>query len=74
VLVFGGCRDKFTEPEIEELKGFVARGGSLLFLMGEGGDPAAGSNVNAVLEDYGLVVQPDAVVRTVYYKYAAFGT
>ena len=69
IVVFGGPREKFTEHEIEELKSFVTKGGSLVFLVGEGGDAAAGSNVNSVVEEYGMAVQADAVVRTVYYKY-----
>jgi intraflagellar transport protein 52 len=49
------CR--FTEHEIEELKSFVNKGGSLLFLVGEGGDPASCSNVNAVVGEYGITVE-----------------
>jgi intraflagellar transport protein 52 len=48
---------RFTEHEIEELKSFVNKGGSLLFLVGEGGDPASGSNVNAVVGEYGITVE-----------------
>ena len=68
VMVFGGPREKFTEHEIEELKAFVNKGGSLVFFVGEGGDPSGPSNVNSVVEEYGITIQPDCVVRTVYYK------
>lgn len=67
LLLLTTCR--FTEHEIEELKAFVNKGGSLVFFVGEGGDVAAGSNVNSVVEEYGMTVMGDAVVRTVYYKY-----
>jgi intraflagellar transport protein 52 len=39
-----------------------------VFFVGEGGDNTNKTNVNAVIEDYGISIQPDAVVRTVYYK------
>eukprot|EP00614_Pseudopedinella_elastica_P017812 CAMPEP_0172646564 /NCGR_PEP_ID=MMETSP1068-20121228/240309_1 /TAXON_ID=35684 /ORGANISM="Pseudopedinella elastica, Strain CCMP716" /LENGTH=257 /DNA_ID=CAMNT_0013460829 /DNA_START=383 /DNA_END=1153 /DNA_ORIENTATION=- len=69
IIVFGGPRERFTENEMDELKGFVNKGGSVVFFVGEGGDGAAGTNVNAVIEEYGMEVKQDAVVRTVYYKY-----
>jgi intraflagellar transport protein 52 len=50
------------------LKSFVSKGGSIVFFVGEGGDNTNKTNVNAVIEDYGISIQPDAVVRTVYYK------
>jgi intraflagellar transport protein 52 len=69
VLVFGGPRERFTEHEIEELKSYVAKGGSLVFFVGEGGDTTNNTNMNAVIQDYGISIKSDAVVRTVYYKY-----
>lgn len=69
LMVFGGPREKFTEHEIQQLKVFVRKGGSVLFLVGEGGDEALGTNVNSVVEEYGMAVRQDSVVRTVYYKY-----
>uniref|UniRef100_A0A7S2W697 Intraflagellar transport protein 52 homolog n=1 Tax=Rhizochromulina marina TaxID=1034831 RepID=A0A7S2W697_9STRA len=69
LMVFGCPREKFTEAEIDGLKGFVERGGSILFLAGEGGDAATGSNLNDVTSHFGMTVRNDSVVRTVYYKY-----
>mmetsp|Transcript_22150 Transcript_22150/g.28885 ORF Transcript_22150/g.28885 Transcript_22150/m.28885 type:complete len:520 (-) Transcript_22150:119-1678(-) len=69
ILVFGGPRERFTEHEIEELKSFVSKGGSVVFFVGEGGDNTNKTNVNSVIEDFGISVKSDAVVRTVYYKY-----
>jgi intraflagellar transport protein 52 len=69
LMVFGGPRERFTEHEIQQLKMFVKKGGSALFLVGEGGDDALGTNINAVVEEFGMAVRQDSVVRTVYYKY-----
>lgn len=54
---------------MDVLHRFVAEGGSLLFLVGEGGDERAGSGVNAVTEGLGIAVNADCVVRTVFHKY-----
>jgi len=69
VMVFGAPRERFTEADIDGLKGYVARGGSVLILAGEGGDAASGANVNDVIEQFGMSLRNDSVVRTVYYKY-----
>jgi intraflagellar transport protein 52 len=41
----------------------------VLFLAAEGGERESGSNVNKFLSNYGIKVNTDAAVRTVYYKY-----
>lgn len=69
LLVFGGPREKFTTSEFSALKQYLDRGGSILYLCGEGGDAQSNSNFNYLLEDYGMSVNSDAVVRSVYYKY-----
>ena len=69
LMIFGGPRERFTEHEIQQLKTFVKKGGSVLLLVGEGGDEALGTNVNSIIEEYGMTVRQDSVVRTVYYKY-----
>mmetsp|Transcript_15415 Transcript_15415/g.21262 ORF Transcript_15415/g.21262 Transcript_15415/m.21262 type:complete len:474 (+) Transcript_15415:247-1668(+) len=69
VLVLGAPRDKFTSSELETLKAFVTGGGSLLVLMGEGGEPKHGTNINYLLEEFGISFNSDSVVRTVHYKY-----
>ena len=38
VLVFGGPREMFTAPEFEVLKQYLADGGNVLLMMGEGGE------------------------------------
>lgn len=69
VIIFGGPRRKFTVNEFDALKQYIEKGGSLLFLLGEGGESRFDTNINFLLEDYGIMVNNDSVVRTAYYKY-----
>lgn len=69
VLVLGCPKERFTASEFEVLKRFVHSGGSLLVLLNEGGEEKAGTNINYLLEEFGISVNNDAVVRTTHYKY-----
>ncbi|KAH9363974.1 hypothetical protein HPB48_006978 [Haemaphysalis longicornis] len=69
VLVLGGPRQKFTEAEFSALREFLTQGGRLLVMVGEGGERRFQTNINFLLEEYGIVVNSDAVVRTAYHKY-----
>lgn len=69
VFVLAGPRHKFTESEFGALREFVGGGGRLLVLLGEGGERRFQTNINFLLEEHGIVVNSDAVVRTVYHKY-----
>ncbi|KXJ27589.1 intraflagellar transport protein 52 homolog [Exaiptasia diaphana] len=69
VLVFGGPRKKFTAMEFDAIKQYIEGGGNVLVMMGEGGEARFDTNINFLLEDYGIMVNNDSVVRTVYYKY-----
>jgi intraflagellar transport protein 52 len=81
-VVFGGPTEKFrenevtklqqkalTETKIKALKGYLDKGGSILYFSGEGGDDATGTNFNYFLEAYGIEVNTDAVIRSAYMKY-----
>ena len=41
----------------------------LLLSLGDGGEGKYETNINFLLEDYGIMVNSDSVVRTSYYKY-----
>ncbi|KAI8894454.1 hypothetical protein BC833DRAFT_604835 [Globomyces pollinis-pini] len=69
LIVFGAPREKFSTAEFTALKGFLERGGSILYMTGEGGETAYNTNFNYLLEEYGMAVNPDSMTRTVYYKY-----
>ncbi|XP_034099419.2 intraflagellar transport protein 52 homolog [Drosophila albomicans] len=69
IFVLAGPQDRFTEDEFEVLKEYVDQwGGSLLVLLGEGGEQEFNTNVNFFLEQYGIYINNDNVVRPHYYK------
>jgi len=69
LLIFAGPREMFTSDEFAAIKEYLSGGGSLLLLLGEGGEGKHNTNVNYLLEEFGISVNNDAVVRTVYHKY-----
>ncbi|ETK82527.1 hypothetical protein F441_12369 [Phytophthora nicotianae CJ01A1] len=69
VLVFAGIRERFSSTEFATLKEFLNGGGSILLMLGEGGEQTFDTNLNGWLKDFGIFVNPDAVIRTVYHKY-----
>ncbi|KAJ3264992.1 Intraflagellar transport protein 52 [Chytriomyces hyalinus] len=69
LLIFGAPREKFSMSEFGALKTFLEKGGSILYLAGEGGESEYNTNFNYLLEEYGMMVNSDSVTRTVFYKY-----
>ena len=69
LVIFGAPREKFSAAEFDAIKTYVNEGGSALFFLGEGGEGRYGTNINYLLEQFGIAVNSDSVVRTVYYKY-----
>ncbi|KAG8439890.1 hypothetical protein GDO86_005886 [Hymenochirus boettgeri] len=67
--ITAGPREKFTAAEFEALKHFLEGGGSILVMLGEGGESKHDTNINFLLEEYGIMVNNDSVVRNIYYKY-----
>lgn len=63
VLVLAHPTQPFTADELEELKAYFESGGRVLVLLGEGGESRTGTNINYFLEEYGMTVCADAVVR-----------
>lgn len=68
-MVFSGPRQMFTKAEFDALSHFLERGGSLLVLGQEGGEGRMNTNINYLLEQYGMSLNGDGVVRTNFYKY-----
>ena len=64
-----GPRKMFTSTEFALLKQHVESGNAVLIMMGEGGEPSYKTNINYFLEDYGIAVNTDSVIRLEYYKY-----
>jgi intraflagellar transport protein 52 len=67
VILFAGPRERFLEDEVKALHEYLDHGGSVIFIVGEGGDKM--SNINSITEKYGIKFVEDCVCRTVYYKY-----
>lgn len=51
------------------MKDFVTSGGSLMVLLAESGENAFDTNINFLLEEFGMNINADTVVRQHYYKY-----
>ncbi|XP_077459685.1 intraflagellar transport protein 52 homolog [Stigmatopora argus] len=64
-----GPREKFTVSELDVLKHYLDGGGNVLVMLGEGGEKKFDTNINFLLEEFGIMVNSDAVFRTRYYKY-----
>jgi len=69
LVIFAGPREMYSKDEFEAIKEYLSNGGSVLMMLGEGGEGKHTTNVNYLLEEYGISFNPDAVVRTVYHKY-----
>eukprot|EP00440_Ansanella_granifera_P033437 gb/GFBE01036280.1/.p1 GENE.gb/GFBE01036280.1/~~gb/GFBE01036280.1/.p1 ORF type:complete len:453 (+),score=141.61 gb/GFBE01036280.1/:1-1359(+) len=69
LVIFAGPREMFSVDEFAAIKDYLNEGGSILFCVGEGGEGKSNTNVNYLLEEFGMSVNNDAVVRTVYHKY-----
>jgi len=54
--VLAGPREKFTENEINHLKKYLESGGSIMVLLGEGGEKRFNTNINFFLEEYGIMI------------------
>lgn len=67
--ITAGPREKFTASEMEVLKHYLDEGGNVIVMLGEGGESKFDTNINFLLEDFGVTVNSDSVVRNVYYKY-----
>ncbi|KAB0804768.1 hypothetical protein PPYR_01738 [Photinus pyralis] len=68
ILILPGCRNPFSESEIEAMKKYLDQGGKILVLLYESNQDDI-SNVNIILEHYGMVPNMDSLIRTHYYKY-----
>ena len=69
LFIIGGPREMFNAQELKHLKEYVSNGGSLLVMLGEGGESKFNTNINYLLEQFGISVNNDTVIRTVYHKY-----
>lgn len=56
LIVLPGPSESFTEIEMMCLKTFIEDGGSILVTLGEGGEKAFQTNINFLLEEFGIMI------------------
>ncbi|KZC05375.1 Intraflagellar transport protein 52 like protein, partial [Dufourea novaeangliae] len=66
VLVLPGPQNKFTELEMNSIRTFLNSSGHILVMLGEGGEKNSNTNVNFLLEEFGIMVNNDNVIRMSY--------
>lgn len=54
--MFGEPCQKFTTDDFVNLKEFIDKGGSILYMGGEGGENSSNTNFNYLLEEYGMTI------------------
>lgn len=68
ILVLPGPLSKFTELEMNSIRTFLNSGGNVLVMLGEGGENKSNTNINFLLEEFGIMVNNGMFVNT-YIKY-----
>lgn len=56
LIVFGAPRAMFSEAEFNCLRKFIDIGGSVLVMFTEGGEKELHTNINYLLEEFGIMV------------------
>lgn len=67
-IVFAAPKKKFEKDEMDVLKAFMEEGGAVLILANEGKESVDFKHINNFTEQFGIVVNHDAIVRTVYFR------
>ena len=68
-VVFGNPQQKFTAAEFEVLKQYLGDGGSIVILSSEGGESRNSTNLNYLIEEFGININSDCVIRLSHDKY-----
>ena len=55
--------------QLTALSAYLTGGGSVLVMSAEGGDGKQGSNIGDFTAEFGIAINSDIVLRTVFYKY-----
>ncbi|KAJ1485697.1 hypothetical protein T484DRAFT_1792526 [Baffinella frigidus] len=58
-------RERRRRVSVSAIKGFLESGNSVVIMLGEGGEGKYGTNINYLLEEYGMAVNPDCARGTV---------
>lgn len=69
LVILGGPREPLRKEEFEDLLKYIRSGGSVFVMLAEGGEAKNGTNVNYLIEQFGISINNDSLVRSSYYKY-----
>lgn len=69
IFVLAGPSDKFTENEFNVIKKYLESGGSILVMMAEGGEKTCQTNINFLLEEYGIMVNSGMLTTIINFKH-----
>lgn len=69
LLILGGPRMPFNAKEMADMRQYLNNGGSIIVMMHEGGETKMNTNINAMLEQFGIFVNTDSVIRKAFHKY-----
>ena len=64
LVVLAGPQERYNEAEFNALRQYVDQGGNLLVLLGEGGEQQFQTNINFLLEEYGIMINNGKVSQT----------
>lgn len=54
--MLAGPKSKFTELEVDSIRSFITAGGHVLVTLGEGGEKKFNTNINFLLEEFGIMI------------------
>lgn len=69
LLLLGGPRMPFNANELQHIRQYIEEGGRCMIMMNEGGETKQNTNINALLEQIGISVNTDSVIRKTFHKY-----
>lgn len=69
LLLLGGPRQPFSAEELQDIRRYIDEGGRVIVMMSEGGENKLQTNINFLLEQLGISVNTDSVIRKTFYKY-----
>lgn len=73
ILILAEPKSKFTELEMNSIRGFLNGGGNVLVMLGEGGENKLNTNINFLLEEFGIMVNNGNFnLSNIYFKHIFF--
>lgn len=66
LVIIPAPREMFSKEEFDALKLYIQGGGNVLVMLSEGGESKLKTNLNYLLEQFGIFANNDSVIRTVF--------